>query len=200
MSRRPNDLDPGSDPGSTRARARTAGRRLPPGGPRPGGGMPPGGPQPVQRPGEKRPPARRRRCAGCRGSCSALDRGRVPREQPREQRARRRPTSRTRSSRRRSTTARSRASSSTSRPARSTASSPQPQDGKKEFTSSGPKDDLPAADAQGAPGAERRLQVRRPGAATSSPTSCCWVLPLVLIVGFFVWMSRRARRARWARS
>ena len=72
-------------------------------------------------------------------------------------------------------------------------------DGKTEFSSSGPKDDLPDADA-------RRRSRRRTSTSTTSTTGSnllgdilLWVLPLVLIIGFFVWMSRRARRARWAR-
>ena len=69
-----------------------------------------------------------------------------------------------------------------------------PQDGgKKEFTSSGP---------EGRPARRRcsRRSRRRAStsststrAATSSATSSLWVLPLVLIIGLFVWMSRRAQ-------
>src|SRR5439155_1955969 len=53
MSRRPNDLDPGSDPGS-RGPAPNGRPTPPPGGALPGGGMPPDRPQ-GQRPGERRP-------------------------------------------------------------------------------------------------------------------------------------------------
>ena len=100
---------------------------------------------------------------------------------------------------RRSTTATSRASSSTVERARSTASSQTAQGGKKEFTSSGPKNDLPAADLN------RRSKAKDVDVKYVDTGSnlfgdiLLWVLPLVLIVGLFVWISRRPRRARWAR-
>ena len=65
--------------------------------------------------------------------------------------------------------------------------------GKKEFSSSGPKDNLPDA-------AARDASRRRASTSTTSTTGSnilgdilLWVLPLVLIIGLFVWMSRRAQ-------
>jgi len=53
MSRRPNDLDPGNEPG-TNGPTPNGRPPSPPGGPRPGGGLPPERPQ-GQRPGERKP-------------------------------------------------------------------------------------------------------------------------------------------------
>jgi len=68
----------------------------------------------------------------------------------------------------------------------------QPQDGTTEFTSSGPNDDLQEA---------QLAELEKQGVdvdyvrTTSNPLLgiLLWVLPLVLIIGFFVWMNRRAQ-------
>jgi cell division protease FtsH len=66
------------------------------------------------------------------------------------------------------------------------------QDGKKEFTSSGPNNDLQ-------PGQLKNLEQQGVDVKyvreSSNPLVgiLLWVLPLVLIVGFFVWMNRRAQ-------
>ena len=71
----------------------------------------------------------------------------------------------------------------------------EPVDGKKEFTSSGPKDDLPAAEL-------RTLQQKGVDIKYVDNGSnllgdiLLWVLPLVLIVGLFVWLSRRAAQGQ----
>ena len=67
-----------------------------------------------------------------------------------------------------------------------------PQDGKKSFTSSGPNDDLQPAEQKNL--AKQGVDVKY-ARETSNPLFgiLMWMLPLVLIVGFFVWMNRRAQ-------
>ena len=211
MSRRQTDLEPGVEPdaGETRALpARPNGRPpTPPPSWRPDARPPAGrratGPPPDAQPPSAGPPAVGRWQLAV-AALGAVDRARahrrrVHREQPRRQQLVEGRPHVLGVRQRRSTTATSRASTSTSRPARSAASSTSPVNGKTEFSSSGPKDNLPDPTA-------RRRSRRRTSTSTTSTTGSnilgdilLWVLPLVLIIGFFVWMSRRARRARWAR-
>ena len=188
----PTDLEPGADPGDPRAHAErqapgTAGVAS-----RPGGGVrtrPPTGRTPRRR----RSPAGRRRCAGCRGSCSrsiaaaflvsSLGQRQLVEDRPHLLAVRRA----------RSTTATSRASSSTSRPARSAASSPSAGRRQRRVLELGPE-------GRPARHAARRRSRRRTSTSTTSTTGSnilgdilLWVLPLVLIIGLFVWMSRRAQ-------
>jgi cell division protease FtsH len=66
------------------------------------------------------------------------------------------------------------------------------RDGNKEFTSSGPKDDLPAADLKTL--RDQNVDVTYTDTGTNVLGEILiWVLPLALIVGLFVWMSRRAQ-------
>ncbi len=66
------------------------------------------------------------------------------------------------------------------------------RDGSKEFTSSGPKDDLPAADLKTL--RDQNVDVTYTDTGTNVLGEILiWVLPLALIVGLFVWMSRRAQ-------
>jgi cell division protease FtsH len=67
-----------------------------------------------------------------------------------------------------------------------------PQDGKTEFTSSGPNNDLQEGQLENLEEAGVDVKYVR---ETSNPIFgiLLWVLPLVLIIGFFVWMNRRAQ-------
>ena len=74
-----------------------------------------------------------------------------------------------------------------------------PVDGNKEFSSSGPKDNLP--DTMLATIKKKGIDFTYVDEGSNILGDILlWVLPLVLIIGLFVWMSRRARRGRWARS
>jgi cell division protease FtsH len=67
-----------------------------------------------------------------------------------------------------------------------------PQDGKEGFTSSGPNDDLQPAQLKSL--AEQGVNVKYVRESSNALLSILiWVLPLVLIIGFFVWMNRRAQ-------
>ncbi|MEX1008824.1 MAG: ATP-dependent zinc metalloprotease FtsH [Acidimicrobiia bacterium] len=70
-----------------------------------------------------------------------------------------------------------------------------PQDGKKEFTSSGPKDDLPAAELKTLQSKNVDIKYVDQGSNLLGDI-LLWVLPLVLIVGLFVWLSRRATQGQ----
>ena len=71
--------------------------------------------------------------------------------------------------------------------------------GKTEFSSSGPKDNLP--DPLLASIKKKNIDFNYVDTGSNILGDILlWVLPLILIIGLFVWMSRRARRARWARS
>jgi cell division protease FtsH len=66
-----------------------------------------------------------------------------------------------------------------------------PVDSKKEFSSSGPKDDLPAAELRALQ--QKNVDVKYVDQGSNVLGDILlWVLPLVLIVGLFVWLSRRA--------
>ena len=68
-----------------------------------------------------------------------------------------------------------------------------PQHGKTEFTSSGPKDDLPASTLSSWCRSRVSTSTTPSGARTSSPSYAPILIPVLLIIGFFVWMSRRAQ-------
>ncbi len=61
---------------------------------------------------------------------------------------------------------------------------------RREFTSSGPKDDLPDNDQ--ALLRENGVNVRYVDKGTSIVDALVWILPFILLIGFFMWMSRRA--------
>jgi cell division protease FtsH len=66
------------------------------------------------------------------------------------------------------------------------------QDGKKSFTSSGPNDDLQPTELKNL--AKQGVDVKYVRESSNPLLSILiWVLPLVLIIGFFVWMNRRAQ-------
>jgi cell division protease FtsH len=66
------------------------------------------------------------------------------------------------------------------------------QDGKKSFTSSGPNDDLQPTELKKL--ADQGVNVKYVRESSNALLSILiWVLPLVLIIGFFVWMNRRAQ-------
>ncbi len=65
-----------------------------------------------------------------------------------------------------------------------------PRNGHAQFTSSGPKDDLPADDL--ALLREHGVDVSYVDKGTSILAALGWILPFVLLIGFFVWMNRRA--------
>jgi cell division protease FtsH len=186
MSRRPNDLDPGSDPSS---RAPTPNGRPPSGGPGPGGGPPPERP-PGQRQGERRPggtsPSFRwvpwivlaliaaaflvSSLASSSGSkvdltysqfTKAVDDGDV------------------------------KSIEFNKSTGDINGAFKQPQNGKTEFHSSGPKDDLPAAELKTLQQKSVDIKYVDQGSNLLGDV-LLWVLPLVLIVGLFVWLSRRA--------
>ena len=69
------------------------------------------------------------------------------------------------------------------------------QGGKKEFTSSGPKDDLPAAELRTLKAKDVDIKYVDTGSNLLGDI-LLWVLPLVLIVGLFVWLSRRAAQGQ----
>ncbi len=71
----------------------------------------------------------------------------------------------------------------------------EPQGGKKEFSSSGPKDDLPAADLKTLKAQNVDVKYVDTGSNLFGDI-LLWVLPLVLIIGLFVWMSRRAAQGQ----
>jgi cell division protease FtsH len=190
MSRRPNDLDPGSDPGS-RGPAPNGRPPSPPGGQRPGGGMPPD--RQNQRPGERprgSSPSLRwvpwivlaliaaaflvSSLASSSSSkadltytqfIKAVDAGQVKSVEFNKS---------------------SGAIDGVFN---------EPQGGKKEFTSSGPKDDLPAADLRLLKQKNVELKYVDQGSNILGDI-LLWVLPLVLIVGLFVWLSRRAAQGQ----
>jgi cell division protease FtsH len=189
MSRRPNDLDPGSDPGS-RGPAPNGRPPSPPGGPR-GGGMPPD--RQNQRPGEPKPrnsPSLRwvpwivlaliaaaflvSSLASSSSSkadltytqfVKAVDAGQVKSVEFNKSSG------------------------------EINGAFDEPQGGKKEFTSSGPKDDLPAADLRLLKQKNVELKYVDQGSNILGDI-LLWVLPLVLIVGLFVWLSRRAAQGQ----
>ncbi len=73
-----------------------------------------------------------------------------------------------------------------------------PQDGKTEFSSSGPNDDLQPTELKNLK--EQGVDVKYVRESSNPLIGILlWMLPVVLIIGFFIWMNR-ARRARWARS
>ncbi len=191
MSRRPNDLDPGSEPG-TNGPTPNGRPPSPPGGPRPGGGLPPERPQ-GQRPGERKPggsPSLRwvpwivLALIAAAFLVSSL------------------------------------ASSSSSKADltysefvnqvedgnvksiefnKSTGeingAFDAPVAGKKEFTSSGPKDDLPASLLKTLQQKDVDIKYVDQGSNLLGDI-LLWVLPLILIVGLFVWLSRRAAQGQ----
>ncbi len=66
------------------------------------------------------------------------------------------------------------------------------QDGKKSFTSSGPNNDLQPTELKKL--ADQGVDVKYVRESSNPLLSILiWVLPLVLIIGFFVWMNRRAQ-------
>ncbi|MGZ4689409.1 MAG: ATP-dependent zinc metalloprotease FtsH [Acidimicrobiia bacterium] len=66
------------------------------------------------------------------------------------------------------------------------------QDGKKEFTSSGPNNDLQPAQLKSL--AKQGVDVKYTRESSNPLVGILlWVLPLVLIIGFFIWMNRRAQ-------
>ena len=191
MSRRPNDLDPGADPG---ARGPTPNGRppTPPGGSRPGGGSGPDRPQGA-RPGEKKTggsPSLRwvpwivlaliaaaflvSSLASSSSSkadltysefVTAVDNGNV------------------------------KSIEFNKSTGEINGVFTEPQGGKKEFTSSGPKDDLPAADLKTLKAQDVDVKYVDTGSNLFGDI-LLWVLPLVLIVGLFVWLSRRAAQGQ----
>jgi cell division protease FtsH len=68
----------------------------------------------------------------------------------------------------------------------------EPQNGNSEFTSSGPKNDLPAATLKDLQ--QKNVDVKYvDNGSDILGTILVWVLPFVLLIGLFVWMSRRAQ-------
>ena len=190
MSRRPNDLDPGGDPGA-RGPAPNGRPPAPPGGPRPGGPPPerPTGQRPGERPPRTSPSLRwvpwivlaliaaaflvsslmstSSSSADLTYSefVSAVDAGNV----------------------------KSIEFNKSTGEIKGVFNAP--QGGKKEFTSSGPKDDLPAAELRALKAKDVDIKYVDTGSNLLGDI-LLWVLPLVLIVGLFVWISRRAAQGQ----
>jgi cell division protease FtsH len=191
MSRRPNDLDRGTEPG-TNGPTPNGRPPSPPGGPRPGDGLPPERPQ-GQRPGERKPggsPSLRwvpwivlaliaaaflvSSLASSSSSkadltysefVSQVDDGNV------------------KSIEFNKSTGEINGVFET------------PVGDNKEFTSSGPKDDLPASLLRTLQQKDVDIKYVDQGSNLLGDI-LLWVLPLVLIVGLFVWLSRRAAQGQ----
>jgi cell division protease FtsH len=191
MSRRPNDLDPGTEPG-TNGPTPNGRPPSPPGGPHPGGGLPPERPQ-GQRPGERKSggsPSLRwvpwivlaliaaaflvSSLASNNSSkadltysefVSQVDDGNV------------------KSIEFNKSTGEINGVFET------------PVGDTKEFTSSGPKDDLPASLLRDLQQKDVDIKYVDQGSNLLGDI-LLWVLPLVLIVGLFVWLSRRAAQGQ----
>jgi cell division protease FtsH len=191
MSRRPNDLDPGTEPG-TNGPTPNGRPPSPPGGPRPGGGLPPERPQ-GQRPGERKPggsPSLRwipwivlaliaaaflvSSLASSSSSKADLTYSEFVTQVE-------------------DGNVKSIEFNKSSGEINGVFDSP--VGGKKEFTSSGPKDDLPASLLKTLQQKDVDIKYVDQGSNLLGDI-LLWVLPLILIVGLFVWLSRRAAQGQ----